>query len=118
MTDTKPANTVDKWQKRINRDFPNGLLMAWKGSENSESAPHYRIWKISVVEMEGFDPVVELRVFDVNKTFVGRVESYSKVQDKPLMMEVKFSDLDTPMIWSANISDQLAEIMKSGPVKA
>jgi hypothetical protein len=34
------------------------------------------------------------------------------------MVEVKFADLNTPMIWSANISDQLAEILKAGPVKA
>lgn len=113
MTDTKP-NTTDKWQKRINKDFPRGLLMAWKGSENSESAPHYRIRKVTVVAMEGFDPVVELRVFDVAKIFVGQVTSYKEVQSSPFMAEVKFQDIDSPMIWSANISDQLADLMKDG----
>jgi hypothetical protein len=113
MTDTKPS-TADKWQARIKKDFPKGLLMTWKGSENSESAPLYRVWKINVVDMEGFDPVVELRIFDVAKIFVGRVTSYSKVQDKPFMAEVKFENFDKAMIWSANISDQLAELMKNG----
>lgn len=113
MTDTKPS-TVDKWQKRINRDFPKGMLMVWKGSENSESDPVYRVWKINVVAMEGFDPVVELRVFDVAKIFVGRVISYKEIQEKPLMVEVKFDKYDRSMVWSANISDELAELMKDG----
>ncbi len=111
-----PATTADKWKSKINRDFPNGLLMVWKGSEQSESAPLYRIWKVDVVGMEGLDPVVELRVFDVPKTFVGKIVSYNKVQDQPLMVEVKFEDMDTSMVWSGNISPELAEIFKAGPV--
>lgn len=116
MTDTKPADTANKWQSKINRDFPNGLLMAWKGSETSESDPHYRVWKITVVGMEGFDPILELQVFDVAKTFVGRVTSYETIQENPLMVEVKFDDIEKPMIWSANISDHLAQLMKKGPM--
>jgi hypothetical protein len=118
VTDTKPAQTIDKWQKKINKDFPSGLLMAWKGSESSESDPHYRVWKVTVVEMEGFDPVIELRVFDVAKTFVGRVTKYETIQENPLLVEVIFEDIAKSMVWSANISPQLAELMKSGPVKA
>lgn len=114
MIDTKPT-AADKWQKRIDKEFPDGLLMAWKGSERSESAPVYRIWKITVVDMEGFDPVIELRVFDVAKTFVGRVLSYNQTQEHPRMVEVEFEGIETPMIWSGNISPQLAEIMKAGP---
>lgn len=114
----KPNDTTDKWQKKIEKDFPDGLLMTWKGSENSESDPIYRIWKITVVDMEGFDPIVELKVFDVSKTFVGRVTSYETIQEKPLMVEVKFEEISKPMIWSSNISPQLAEILKSGPVLA
>lgn len=116
MTDTKPAETTNKWQSKIDRDFPNGLLMTWKGSENSESDPLYRIWKIAVVGMEGFDPVVELRVYDIPKTFVGRIVSYETIQDKPLMIEVKFDDIDKPMIWSGNVSPKLAELFKKGPM--
>jgi hypothetical protein len=114
VTDTKPEALADKWQKTIDKDFPDGLLMAWKDSD-SESSPLYRIWKITVVGMEGFDPVVELKVFDVAKKFVGRLTSYKKTQDKPLMAEVKFENIDSSMVWSANISPQLAELMKSGP---
>lgn len=117
MTDTKPTTTVNKWQAKINREFPNGLLMMWKGSEESESAPVYRIFKANVLDVEGFDPIVELKVFDIPKRFVGRVVSYETIQDNPLMVEVKFEDIDTPMIWSANISDTLAALMKSGPIK-
>lgn len=115
MTDTKPADTVNKWQKKIDRDFPDGLLMTWKGSERSESDPVYRIFKAEVVDMKGFDPVIELRVFDVPKRFVGQVTSYETIQDKPLMVEVKFDNIDKPMIWSANISPTLAELFKKGP---
>lgn len=115
MTDTKPEALADKWQKTIDTDFPDGLLMAWKGSEESESSPLYRIYKISVVSMQGFDPIVELSVFDVAKKFVGRLTSYRKTQEKPLMAEVVFENIESPMIWSANISPQLAELMKSGP---
>ena len=115
MTNPQPNITADKWQKRIDKSFPDGLLMAWKGSENSESAPHYRVWKTSVVGMEGLDPVVELRVFDVPKTFVGQIISYTDVQEKPLLVEVVMEGFDKPMIWSANISPELAELMKSGP---
>lgn len=117
MTDTKPEALADKWQKTIDKSFPNGLLMAWKGSEESESAPLYRVHKITVVDMEGFDPVVELLVFDVAKRFVGRLTSFKKIQEKPLMAEVVFENIDTPMIWSGNISPQLAELFKSGPPK-
>ena len=116
MTDTKPTATVNKWQAKIKRYFPDGLLMTWKDSEQSESAPVYRIFKVDVVAMEGFDPVIELKVFDVPKRFVGRVVSYETIQDNPLMVEVKFEDIDKPMIWSANISPDLAELFRSGPV--
>ena len=115
MTTPKPSMTADKWQARISKDFPNGLLMAWKGSENSESDPLYRVWKITVVDMVGLDPVVELRVFDVPKTFVGQITSYETIQEKPLVAEVKLEGFDKPMVWSANISPKLAELMKSGP---
>src|SRR6188508_439513 len=111
----KPEALVSKWQKTIDTDFPDGLLMAWKDSADSESSPLYRIWKITVVDMEGFDPIVELSVFDVAKRFVGRLTSYKKVQDKPLMIEVVFDNISSPMVWSGNISPQLAELMKSGP---
>jgi len=116
VTDTKPADTVNKWQKKIDRDFPDGLLMTWKDSEQSESAPVYRIFKATVVDVKGFDPVIELRVFDVPKIFVGQVMSYETIQDKPLMVEVKFDNIDKPMIWSANISPVLAELFRQGPV--
>lgn len=115
MTNPQPSLTADKWQKRISKDFPNGLLMAWKGSETSESDPLYRIWKITVVDMVGLDPVVELRVFDVPKTFVGQITSYETIQDDPLLAEVKLDGFDKPMVWSSNISPTLAELMKSGP---
>lgn len=115
MTDTKPEALVDKWQKTIDKSFPDGLLMAWKGSENSESAPIYRVWKVTVIEMEGFDPVVELMVFDVAKRFTGRLTSFKKIQEKPLMAEVVLEGFDSPMIWSGNISPELAALFKSGP---
>lgn len=115
MTNPKPSMSADKWQKRISKDFPNGLLMAWKGSEQSESDPLYRVWKTTVVDMVGFDPVVELRVFDVPKTFVGQITSYETIQDNPLVAEVKLAGFDKAMVWSANISPRLAELMKSGP---
>lgn len=101
-----PASQHD-WQQTVDRDFPRGLLMEWVDDPDTT----YRIPHIDVVDISDNQPVVRLDAYDAHKGFVFQITAYTVITRDPVLAYVSAQAVFTPMIWRADIPDQLAEQM-------
>lgn len=107
---------VTRWQRRVDREFPRGLIMRWTGQDE----PVYQVPWLQVTGAAGLDPVVTWLVHGVAKRFgPARVLSYAEVQREPcLVVRVALEGVDLSMDWSAGVSDSLAAQMAADRAQA
>lgn len=98
------------WQKRLDSDFPDGLLMTW---QDREDAPGYLIARPQVVAVREGQPVVSLDTFGAQKNFTVRVVEYTELTRDPLRVRVVGHNYAEPMIWSAGIPADAVEALRT-----
>lgn len=108
MTEDQGTSQVARWQEKIDREFPNGMVAAFvPGTGN------YLIPRVTVVRMAGLDPVVWFPVFSESVKTFGPVQvlSYEQIRSSPhRAVKVKFDNMET-MVWSAAVSPEVARTM-------
>ena len=113
-----PGAQVEKWQHRLDADFPHGLLASWEEKDGHTHGLHH-VPRAEVVRMEGLDPVVVLP-YGETAVFL-RVLNYEVVQVLPCLVAVAVTGSKEPstgaagrrMLWSAGLSDQEVRQMAS-----
>lgn len=86
------------WQKRLDDDFPHGILMTW---HDREDAPGYLLARPEVVGMREGCPVVSLDTVGAQKNFTVHVVDYTEVSRDPLRVRVVGDNYAEAMIWTA-----------------
>lgn len=104
MTDEQVA----RWQEKVDREFPNGLVSYFEGGH-----VNYFIPRVTVTSMAGLDPVVWLPVFSGSvKTFgPSRVLSYEQLRNPPRVVRVRFENEKRAMVWSAALTPEAVKLM-------
>lgn len=98
------------WQKRLDNDFPHGILMTWAGRDNT---PAYLIARPEVVGIRDDRPVVSLDVYGAEKNFTVHVLEYTEVGHNPLRVRVVGRNYAEPMIWSTDIPADAVEALRA-----
>lgn len=102
-----------KWQRRLDRDFPKGLLASWDDITGDAGGPKYVYLcpRPEVTEMQGLNPVVMLPVPAWDKVVQpGAVTAYQKVTGvSPLLVKVTFAD-GRSMSWGAGVNKAQAQV--------
>lgn len=96
-----------RWQRRLDRDFPRGLLASWDDIKGGAGGPRYVYLcpRAEVTGMQGLNPVVMLPVPDWDKVVQpGAVASYQPEPGvSPRLVRVTFAD-GRSMTWGAGVS--------------
>jgi hypothetical protein len=102
----------ERWQARIDADFPDGLVMVWEGDDNSAT---YLVPYVKVLRMVGtFDPWVSFSTHTGIKGFDLQIVAYDVVQEKdPRIVRVRFENVTQIALWSTNMSPELRAEMRA-----
>lgn len=96
------------WQAIFDQDFPDGLILQFDGRPAQQNL----IPRIEVVDMIEADPMVRLDCFDAHKSFILRITGYTVVARDPVSARVVGYNVDTLMLWNADIPADIAEAMR------
>ena len=104
------ADTVSKWQRLLDRDFPLGALCQWV---EPDPVQPMRVARIQVTGAAGLDPIVAIPVFAVDKVIgPSQLLSYTVTQRTPCVVaRVQLEGTERPMLWSSGIGPLLAHAM-------
>lgn len=111
-----PPETARRWQARLDRDFPRGILLS---SIRREAAEHtFLSPRAEVTSVRGLDPVVFLDIPGHGRGFSGVITGYNPVQSSPCrVVEVTLDyggdnpSRDRTVLFSGNVSDSAARAM-------
>lgn len=116
MENTSPDESVTRWQGKLDRDFPHGLLASWSTGEDRESPEgNYQVPRAEVVGTAGEWPVVALPSPAWGKTVTVTLTSYEIRQTKPCLVArvgvEAVAGSPAYMLWSAGLGEPLTTIM-------
>jgi hypothetical protein len=89
--------------------FPHGLLAS---CAKSGRAILYHIPRVTVISMDGLDPVVELVPVNSDRVLSPlRITSYNPEPGHPGVMRVTFDNTPDPMLWNSHVPPALVKTM-------
>lgn len=98
-----------RWQDHLDKLFPHGTMMEWKGEVTERWQPAARV---VVQEMDGLDPVIRIPCFVIDK-LVGpyRLLSLDESKDIRNAYEARFAGQPKVLVLLTKVPPQVATAM-------